>query len=232
MSDAVRAALTSHGTLYAWAAAQPSREEFQGRGATYGVTLGPLRAVVRHARRGGLARQFSDDRFLAATPRYHREIRIAETLRAAGIATPAVLAGVAYPSGLGHTADVATERVAGTDLAAVFFGSDTPYGSKRNAIWQAVGTLVRHLHDANFVHPDLQLKNILASPTPHAPRTSVWLLDVDTVRSIRLRPTAAKKANLERFFRSWAKHNAAHGERLTAEDRAAFLASYAAGATP
>jgi 3-deoxy-D-manno-octulosonic acid kinase len=227
VSDAVRVALASHGTLYAWAAAQPGRDEFQGRGATYGVMLGPVRAVVRHARRGGLARNFSDDRFLNLTPRFRREMRTAETLRAAGIPTPAVLAGVAYPSGIAHTADVATERVDGTDLAAVFFGAKPPSGIARAGIWTAVGKLVHRLHDAGFVHPDLQLKNVLVdrSVGPSV-RPSVWLLDVDTVRSIRLRPAAAKHANIKRFFRSWAKHNTAHGERLAADDRSAFLTAY------
>lgn len=226
MSDAVRSALASHATLYAWAAEQPGREEFQGRGATYGVTLGPVRAVVRHARRGGLARSFSDDRFLDHPPRFRREIAIAEQLRAAGIPTPAVLAGVAYPSGITHTADVATERVDGRDLAAIVFGPQPPSGMARAGVWKAVGALVRKLHDAGFVHPDLQLRNVLAGTTPGSRLPAVWLLDVDTVRAIRLRPAAAKQANIKRFFRSWAKHNAAHGERLTADDRAAFLAAY------
>lgn len=226
MSDAVRSALASHASLYAWAAAQPGREEFQGRGATYGISLGPVRAVVRHARRGGLARSFSADRFLDHTPRFRREMVIAEQLRAAGIATPAVLAGVAYPSGIAHTADVATERVDGVDLAAIFFGATPPSGIARAEVWKSVGALVRRLHDAGFVHPDLQLKNVLAGPASSSRLPAVWLLDVDTVRSVRLRPAAEKVANIKRFFRSWAKHNAANGPRLTANDRASFLASY------
>jgi len=227
VSDAVRAAIESHKTLYAWAADQPGHEVFQGRGATYGVMLGAVRAVVRHARRGGLVRRLSNDRFLNQVPRFQREIAIAGELRAAGIATPAVLAGVAYAKGIAHTADVATERVDGTDLAAIFFGPQAPSGIARAEVWKAVGELVRRLHDANFIHPDLQLRNVLVDLTvrPSA-RPAASLLDVDTVRSIRLRPAATKQANLVRFFRSWNKHNVAHGQRLTADDRTAFLAAY------
>jgi len=227
VSDAVRAALASHRTLYAWAAEQPGHEVFQGRGATYGVMLGAVRAVVRHARRGGLVRRLSQDRFLNQVPRFRREIAMADELRAAGIATPAVLAGVAYAAGIAHTADVATERVDGLDLAAIFFGENPPSGIARDEVWKTVGQLVRRLHDAGFVHPDLQLRNVLVDlPVRPSDRPTASLLDVDTVKKARLRPVMAKQANLVRFFRSWAKNNAAHGQRLAAVDRAQFLAAY------
>jgi hypothetical protein len=50
VAAAVRAALECHGTLYAWAGAQSDRVTFAGRGEAYGVRLGGVPAVVRHAR--------------------------------------------------------------------------------------------------------------------------------------------------------------------------------------
>jgi len=53
VAGAVREALAASGSLYRWAAAQPGRREFTGRGAAFGVTLGGQSAVVRHVRHGG-----------------------------------------------------------------------------------------------------------------------------------------------------------------------------------
>ncbi|MFI5208666.1 MAG: lipopolysaccharide kinase InaA family protein, partial [Gemmatimonadales bacterium] len=153
-------ALSARPTLYEWAAQQPGRDVFHGRGEAYGVLLGDARVVVRHARRGGALAGLLGDRYVGA-PRFVREIDIADRLSRAGVATPRVLVGVMYKSLLVHRADVATERVDGTDLFTMFFGKDAPQGELRREIFRAVGTLVRKLHNAGFVHPDLQLRNVL-----------------------------------------------------------------------
>ncbi len=217
---AVRAALGAAPTLYDWALAQPGRDVFHGRGEAFGVTLGPVRAVVRHARRGGFMRFVSRDRFYGRHVRFLREIRIARKLHAAGIPTPAVLAGVAYRAGLAYTADIATERLDGIDLAATMFGAAPPAGEARATIFAAVGKVVRKLHLAGFVHPDLQLRNVLVL------KDGVALLDVDTCRERSARDTVAQRRNLRRFLRSWDKWNAREGARLTGDDRHAFLAAY------
>jgi 3-deoxy-D-manno-octulosonic acid kinase len=228
---AVKEALKSAPTLYAWAAAQRSRDEFQGRGTTFGVTLGGVRVVVRHARRGGFVRHFTADHFLGRRPRFVREIALARRLAGKGITTPPVLAGIAYPTLLGHTADVATERLDGTDLAALIFGPAPPTGEARAAALTAVGRLVRRLHQAGFVHRDLQLKNVLVMGTSvsAAGRPSsveAALLDIDTCVEKSPRDHAAHIANIRRFLRSWEKWNRMQGDKLTADDRRVFLAAY------
>ncbi len=227
-ADAVRAALEA-GTLYAWAARQSGREAFAGRGTAYGVTLGPARIVVRHSRRGGALAGLLRDRFLGP-PRFLREVAMAHHLARAGIATPAVVAAVMYPATIGHRADVATGRVDGRDLGEIFFGDAPPDGTARAAILRAVGAMVRRLHDSGFVHPDLQLRNVLVAtpgtaPQPHGP--TVWLLDVDTCRAVRPGDTATRRRNLARFARSWEKFNRLRGPRLTDADRTAFSSGYA-----
>lgn len=223
VADAVRAALAAHGTLYAWAAAQPGRTAFSGRGAAYGVTLGGTRAVIRHARRGGVLGPLLGDRYVG-TPRLFREFAWSRRLTLAGVPTPVLLAGVWYRSGLVHRADVATERVDGPDLAALFFGETPPEGPARAAILDAVGRAVRRLHDAGGVHPDLQLRNVLVAGT--APRA--WLLDVESCRDATGPDDRVR--NLRRFYRSWDKWNRRRGPLLTAADRAAFEAGYQEGA--
>jgi 3-deoxy-D-manno-octulosonic acid kinase len=115
---------------------------------------------------------------------------------------------------------VATERIPGSDLAVLYFGDTPPGPDTRDATWRAVGRLVRSLHDAGWVHPDLQLRNVLVGGTP--PRA--WLLDVESCRDAA--GAAARRRNLERFYRSWAKWNRLRGPRLGDDDRAAFDAGY------
>ena len=223
VADAVRAALAAHGTLYAWAAAQPDRTAFTGRGAAYGVTLGGTAAVVRHARRGGLLGPLLGDRYVGR-PRLFRELAWSVRLAGAGIPTPVLLAGAWHRSGLVHRADVATVRIEGSDLATLFFGGATPAAPGRTEVLRGVGRMVRRLHRAGFVHPDLQLRNVLVGGTP--PRA--WLLDVESCRTAA--GAADHARNLRRFYRSWEKWNRLRGPRLTAADRAAFEAGYGEGA--
>jgi 3-deoxy-D-manno-octulosonic acid kinase len=225
VSAPVTAALSTHPTLYEWAAQQPGRDVFHGRGEAYGVRLGDSRVVVRHARRGGALAGLLGDRYLGA-PRFVREIDIANRLTNSGVATPRVLVGVKYPSLLAHRSDVATERVDGTDLFTMFFATDAPQGEPRREIFRAVGTLVRKLHNAGFVHPDLQLRNVVVSALASRPSPLAWLLDVDTCRPISPSDDTSRRANIARFERSWDKWNARQGRHLTDDDLAAFMDCY------
>jgi 3-deoxy-D-manno-octulosonic acid kinase len=226
VAEAVRRALAAGRTLYEWAGAQPGRMTFVGRGEAYGVTLGTRPAVVRHARHGGFLAPLLGDRF-AGRPRFYHEVALSRRLAGGGVRTPDVLAGVRYRAGPGHRADVATEQVSGADLVEVFFGERPPEGPARLAALEALGRLVRRLHDLGYVHPDLQLRNLLltgaASTGPHA-----WLLDVDTCRPMRGDRDAERARNLARFYRSWAKWNRLRGTRLTDVDRALFSVAYLA----
>jgi len=227
VAAAVRQALASAGTLYAWAAARPGRATYIGRGEAYGVALGGTSAVVRHARHGGLFAPLLGDRFWGR-PRFEREAELSRRLAEGGVSTPAVLAGVRYGAGFGHRADVATEQVAGIDLVELFFGARPPAGAARTAVLDVLGRLVRRLHDLGWVHPDLQLRNLVVSaPGAGAPRA--WLIDVDTCRPMRGDGDAERARNLARFQRSWNKWNAIRGEHLTGADRALFSVAYLTG---
>ncbi len=101
----------------------------------------------------------------------------------------------------------------------------------------AVGRMVRRLHRAGFVHPDLQLRNVLVLETAGsgergAGSVDAALLDVDTCRERSPRDQRAHRANLRRFQRSWGKWNAQRGPRLTSRDWEAFRTAYEAMPTP
>ena len=88
---------------------------------------------------------------------------------------------------------------------------------------------MRRLHDAGFIHPDLQLRNLLISGAA-GEKPEAWLLDVDTCRAIHADGDADRARNLDRLYRSWAKWNRLRGEHLTGADRARFSAAYLAAA--
>jgi len=227
VAAAVRQALAGSATLYRWAAAQPGRRVFLGRGEAYGVSLGGAPAVVRHARHGGLLAPLLGDLYIGA-PRFYREAALARRLAEGGVRTPDVLAGVRYRAGPAHRADVATAQAAGVDLVELFYGERPPSGDARAAALAAIGRLVRRLHDLGFIHPDLQLRNLLVRAAAGR-EADAWLLDVDTCRPMRANGDAERARNLERFYRSWAKWNGLRGPRLTDADRAVFSAAYLAG---
>ena len=227
VAAAVRQALIGAGTLYRWAAAQPGRRVYLGRGEAYGVTLGAAPAVVRHARHGGLLAPLLGDLYLGV-PRFYREVALAQRLVEGGVRTPQVIVGVRYRAGPAHRADVATAQAGGVDLVELFYGERPPSGEARAAALAAVGRLVRRLHDLGYVHPDLQLRNLLVK-SRGGRGSDAWLLDVDTCRPMRANGDAERARNLERFYRSWAKWNGLRGLRLTGTDRAAFSAAYLAG---
>lgn len=247
VAPAVQEALAGAGTLYAWAARHSGRVAFAGRGPAFAVPLGPRRAVVRHARHGGLLARLTGDRFYG-TPRAWRELDLSRRLALAGVPTPTVLAAAVYRAAMGHRADVATDLVDGLDLFALFFGAEPPPAAARQRALESVGSLVRRLHEGDLVHPDLQLRNLLLVPfqlfspvgarpvptngvgtalaEPDGEEPRAYLLDVDTCRAMRPADRGMRERNLRRFFRSWDKWNRRHGERLTAADREVFLAAY------
>jgi hypothetical protein len=194
------AAVLARGTLYEYASACRDRRELVGRGPVYAVTLGNSRVVVRRARHGGLLAPLTRDLFVRPTRAPH-ELAVSTRLRAAGVATPAVVAYVVYHIGpwLARS-DVVTEEVPeADDLLTVLRPTATE--AARAAAWTAAQELVEALGRAGAVHPDLNVKNILIA---HAGRSRpvAYALDVDRVVWRRPGDPAVVRANLARLRRS------------------------------
>lgn len=212
--------------------------------------------VVRHYHRGGALASALGDRYLrAGTPRPVREYALALALEARGVPTPRAVGAAVYPAGLFYRGDLVTERVQGAmDLAAVLFraqalpasppgaepvaagspGAEPPGAGRAGPgepfsvadAMAAAGRLVRQLHGAGLVHPDLNLKNVLIAG-PDRPRALV--LDLDRARLVDAVSPRARRRMLGRFWRSVAKWEARTGRSLDAHTRQAFMAGYEAG---
>ena len=193
------AALTRD-TLYEYARQRADRREFVGRGPVYAISLDGIPLVVRRARHGGLLAPLTGDLFVGATRAPH-ELAVSTRLRAAGVATPEVMAYALYHAGPGlRRADIVTREVPdAADLLAIL--SSPTQGIARAAIWDAVRALVDDLDRLGAAHADLNVKNILLAPVSGG-RPAAHVLDVDRVVWRRPGDTAVHRANWARLERS------------------------------
>jgi diguanylate cyclase (GGDEF)-like protein/PAS domain S-box-containing protein len=238
LEDPLREWLDRHGTLIAAAEARPHGRPLTGRGRVVvvpapGSTDGE-RWVVRHYHRGGAVARFLGDRYLrTGRLRPFHEFRALERLRALGVPSPEPVAAAVYLHGLFYRGDLVTRWVPGSiDLAGCLFPTTSPETrpSPPTAM-RAAGRLVRQLHDHGVLHPDLNLKNILLVPAPApapAPSAEPDALILDLDRAV-VRPALnprARRAMLERFWRSARKWERRTGHELDPTLRDAFQQGY------
>ncbi len=207
VAAAVQAALATARTLHGWAGAQPGAVALQGRAVAWRLALAEqTNVVVRHSRHGGLLAAVTGDLFLPPT-RAPQELAIATRLRAAGVATPQVLAYAVYPGpGPFARADVVTRALDGADLPDAWRAATTD--ASRQAIVHAVAALFRQLRHAGAVHPDLNLKNVfVVRGVPPVAQ----VLDVDRIEFRDADSADAAYRNFVRFVRSARKWRDRHG---------------------
>jgi diguanylate cyclase (GGDEF)-like protein/PAS domain S-box-containing protein len=232
--DPLREWLDRHGTLMAAAEAHPDGRPLAGRGRVVVVpapgSADGERWVVRHYHRGGAVARFLGDRYLrAGRLRPFHELRALERLRALGVPTPEPVAAGVYLHGLFYRGDLVTRWVPGSiDLAGCLFpttASEPPLPPP--AALRAAGRLVRLLHDHGVLHPDLNLKNILLVPAP-APSAEpdALILDLDRAVIRRGATRRARRAMLDRFWRSARKWERRTGHDLDPTLQAAFQQGY------
>jgi 3-deoxy-D-manno-octulosonic acid kinase len=203
-------ALRAHGTLFHWAESQADRETLHGRGIAWATTITapdatPTPVVVRHSRHGGMLAGVTGDLFLRPTRAPH-ELSAAVRLSTAGVATPEVIAYAVHPvAGAFARSDVMTRRLPpGRDFPAAWSADASP--ESRQAIIDAVATLLRALSAAGAHHADINIKNVYIAGTGTA--ATAFALDVDRVSFGGSANAAAQ--NFARFARSVRKWNALH----------------------
>lgn len=221
---AVLTAVSTAGTLYAWAETRSERRVTTGRGVLCQVRLGESVAAVRHYYRGGWMARLWTDRYFDATPRPLAELRTSEALREAGVPTPRVLAAIVYRGPVGYRADLATEWLEpGHDLEALLAPNGYP-DADRHAGLAATGRLIARAHAAGLDHPDLNVGNLFVGPLPQGDWRA-WMLDLDRARVGQPGERRAG-ANLERLQRSIRKLNRLGRITWSGEDRLALESGY------
>lgn len=170
-----------------------------GRGSAWFVDRPGQDWVLRHYRRGGVAR-VSEDRYVflgANKTRSFAEFRLLQKLLNLGLPVPKPVSAAFARKGLTYSANIIIERITGVvawgDCLSELSGS-------RN--WEIVGRLVRKFHDSGVDHADLNCYNVLLKGE------EAFLIDFD--RSIvRHKPstpgTGWQATNLKRLHRSLIK---------------------------
>lgn len=211
-----RKALDS-GTLYDWAADQPARSEFPGRGPVYTVPAplpgpeGSTHWAFRHYWRGGAMAMPLGDRYArVGRARPFREVAASASARARGIRTPAVVAGATYVAGLHYRCDLVTEVVPDVEpLADVLHAHDGTRG------WldamATAGSLIRQLAGAGVFHVDLNAWNVLLHPDG---TRAAWVVDLDRARILRRPSHSIADRMTSRLARSITKVGTPTGELL------------------
>jgi len=202
--------------------------DLAGRAALGSIEAGSERWVVRRFHHGGLLRALGEHLFLQPA-RPFRELVLAERLRAAGLATPRVVAARAVRSwGLTWRLTLVSVRVEGVRDGQALL-DEVARGAldlaELRALLAAAGALVGRLHAAGFAHADLTPNNLLFDP----PTGSTWVLDLDGGRLVDRLGAGVRQANLLRLHRAVEKRTrrrAAGRPLLTRADLRRFLRAY------
>lgn len=207
-TTALSQALDAHGSLFRWAEAQPNRHALRGRGVAWAVTLPAgegtpvgTPVVVRHTRHGGVFATLTGDLFPLPT-RAPRELATAVLLAERGVPTPEVIAYAIHPvAGILARSDMVTRRLPdGSDFPEAWRAAPSP--AARDAIIDAVATLLRALSASGAQHADLNVKNIYIAGEGAA--SIAYVLDVDRVSFVKDAQVAARNfARLARSARKW-----------------------------
>jgi tRNA A-37 threonylcarbamoyl transferase component Bud32 len=195
-----------------------------GRSGLQALRVGGMAAIGKRARHGGAAR-FLGGLYLGRQ-RAVRPLVCALRLRESGVFTPSVLAaGWRRVLGPLHAHALITELIPGGVNLQAAMGSGTG-ATERRVVLTAAGAAVRKMHDAGFLHADLNLANLVLERTSDGLRAHI--IDLDRGRFEETLTSAQRRATLERLLRSWEKWRPG-GKPLGLRDALAFLRGYSVG---
>jgi len=194
-----------------------------GRGALIPLRLGDMEALAKRPVHGGmLGRVFGD--LYWGPERALAQVRAARRLRAAGVPTPDILAAgwrpIAGP--LQRHAIVASTIPGAINLYEASLAP--PPGLSRRAILRESAVVVRRMHDARFLHADLNVTNLVLEPGAMPP--AVHVVDLDRGRFRARLDIGDRAKNLARLLRSYEKWLAAEAP-LSGREELYFLRCYA-----
>jgi tRNA A-37 threonylcarbamoyl transferase component Bud32 len=196
-----------------------------GRGGVVLLDFGGRPGVGKRLIHGGMAGRILGGIYWG-TRRAERLIDLARRLHLAGVPTPEVLAaGWRRVAGPLHVIALVTEAVPGAVNAQEALLGACPAAGPR-AVCRASADAVRAMHDAGFVHADLNLSNLVLEEAPGGLRAHV--VDLDRGRFVSRLTRQARLRNLSRLLRSHEKW-VAERSPLHRRDGIAFLERYCRG---
>jgi hypothetical protein len=196
-----------------------------GRGPMTSLLLDGRPAVGKRALHGGLAGPLVG-RLYFGRRRALDQLRAAVRLERSGIPTPTVLAvGSARVFGpLCAQAIVTRELEGAQNLYEVAEGA--PGRDRRRQILLLCAGLLRRLHDAGYLHADLNVGNLVLERG--AAGETLHVVDLDRGRFRSVVTPEERLGNLARLLRSYEKWIAGR-LRLSRSEELCFLRSYAGG---
>jgi len=199
-----------------------------GRGAVFLVPFGEERLVVRHCRRGGLFGGLLGDVYLGRG-RALTELRISDEAAARGILTPEIVAVVQRRAfGPMFRSDIISleipEAITVGEYLAWYPATTTRevLREKRQVI-EAAAVAVRRMHDAGFIHGDLNVNNLMLRRRTGEVEVSV--IDLDGSRLLGRATPSQRRRELMRLARSLMKMRL-NPCPVDDEDRLRFLRRY------
>ena len=194
-----------------------------GRGPMARFVLAGRPAVGKRALHGGLLGPLLGRLYLGRR-RALDQIRTALRLERAGVATPAVLAvGSARAFGPFCAQAIVTRRLEGAqnlyEEACL-----APERGRRGDVLLLCAGLLRRLHDAGFLHRDLNVSNLVLERGPAG--ETLHVVDLDRGRFRRTVSARERLGNLARLLRSYEKWIAGR-VRLSRREELRFLRDYA-----
>jgi len=208
-----------------WAAQSAIIGFAEGRGTTFFVQYEGHDYVLRHFRRGGQITRLSADRYVwtgLSRTRAWREWRLLAELWQRGLPVPRPVAAQVVRRGLVYTADIMTQRLAGT----LTLSEQLTRQPLEQGIWARLGRLIRRFHREGVFHADLNANNVLLDS-----QGGLFLIDFDRGR-FRRPARKWQQANLARLRRSLDKLQAGAPEvHFRETDWQALIAAYEADAS-
>ncbi len=180
--------------------------ESGGRGGAWFVDTPVGPAVLRRYLRGGVAAQFSRDRYWwhgSNRTRSFAEFRLTRAVIRRGLAVPRPIAAFYRREGLRYQAAILLDRI--EDVRSL---ADRAVVAADGAPWEAAGRLVARSHRIGLDHADLNAHNLLFNSAGNG-----WVIDLDR-GELRIPATGWREKNLSRLKRSLIK---LRGDRPVAE---------------
>lgn len=208
-----------------WVAGQAGvpAAEAGGRGSAWIVSVpGTGEVIVRRCLHGGLLAGIRRDRF-PGMGRALKELEVSEALRSRGVATPEILALHFRRDRAGLWRGIlVTRRIPASRNLREWLLREGRDRSRWLPVLGETARAVAALHGAGGLHNDLNLSNLLLTPS------GVVVLDLDGARLRKLLTVSERGSNLLRLFRSLRKE-AGRRHPLGPLEAHLFLRRYASG---